>query len=121
MQDLHITYDEEGDILYIAFRTDRRASTLSLHDNILLRYDPQTIDVVGLTIIGFSDLLTLERQGQSLALRNLTELPPQLAQVITKLLNQPPLSFYLQLGEDQRHLTTRLSREFSLPELLLAA
>lgn len=121
MQDLHITYDEEGDILYIAFRTDRHASTLSLHDNVLLRYDPQTVEVVGLTIIGFSDLLAFERQGQPLALRSLTELPPHLAQVITKLLNQPPLSFYLQLGEDQRHLTTRLGREFSLPELLLAA
>jgi uncharacterized protein YuzE len=116
MQDIHIGYDEEGDILYIAFRTNRQASTLSLHDNILLRYDPQTAEAVGLTIIGFSELLNLERQGQQLLLRDLTELPRDLAQLIRKLLNQPPVSFYLQINEGSHRLTTRLGREFSLAE-----
>jgi hypothetical protein len=107
--------------LYIAFRTNRQASTLSLRDNILLRYDPQTAEAVGLTIIGFSELLNLERQGQQLLLRDLAELPQGLAQLVKELLSQPPVSFYLQIGQDGRNLTTRLGREFSLADLLLAA
>jgi uncharacterized protein YuzE len=121
MQYIHLTYDDEGDILHIAFRENRQASTLSLHDNLLLRYDSQTGEAVGLTMIGFSDLLDLERRGQSLPLRNLTELPSSLAQLITNVLGQPPVSFYLQWDEARHHLITRLGREFSLAELLLAA
>ncbi len=119
MRDLHLGYDEEGDILYLAFSPNRQASTLSLNDNLILRYDPQTHQAIGLTVIGFSDLLALEREGKSLPLRDLTALPDELGPRIKALITQPPLSLYLQPTEDLTHLTTRLAYQFSLADLLL--
>jgi uncharacterized protein YuzE len=113
-------YDEEGDVLYMSFVSNRRASTLSLNDNIVLRYDPQASEAVGMTIIGFSDLLALEREGKWLPLRDLTELPNELGELAWNLITQPPVSLYLQVSEGT-HLTTRLTRQFSLADLLLAA
>ncbi len=116
-----MAYDEEGDILYISFGANRRASTVSLNDNIVLRYDPQANEAVGMTIIGFSDLLALEGEGKQLPLRNLTELPNKRGKLVKKLIIQPPVSFYLHVSEGSSLLTTRLARKFSLTDLLLAA
>lgn len=41
--------------------------------------------------------------------------------MVTNVLGQPLVSFYLQWDEVRRQLTTRLGREFSLVELLLTA
>lgn len=121
MRDLHLGYDEEGDILYLTFSTNRQASSISLNDNLVLRYDAQTHQAIGLTVIGFSDLLTLEREGKPLPLRDLTQLPGELGQRIKALITQPPLSLYLQPNEGLTQLTTGLARQFSLADLLLAA
>ena len=121
MRDIHLAYDEEGDILYLSFGPNRQASTLSLNDNIVLRYDPQAHKAVGLTVIGFSDLLVLEGQGKLLPLRDLAELPNALGQLIKALITHPPVNLYLQISEDRTHLTTRLAHQFSLADLLLAA
>ncbi len=121
MRDIHIAYDEEGDILYLSFGANRQASTLSLNDNIVLRYDSQANEAVGITVIGFSDLLTLEREGKRLPLRDLIELPNELGKLVKNLLTHPPVSLYLQVSESSTHLTTQLARQFSLADLLLAA
>lgn len=118
MRDIHMAYDEEGDILYISFVSNRRASTLSLNDNIVLRYDPHAGEAVGITVIGFADLLALEREGKWLPLRDLTELPGDLGGLVWDIITRPPVSLYLQISKDAR-LMTRLAREFSLADLLL--
>jgi uncharacterized protein YuzE len=118
MRDIHMAYDEEGDILYISFVSNRQASTLSLNDNIVLRYDPHAGEAVGMTVIGFSDLLALEREGKWLPLRDLTELPDDLGKLVWNIITRPPVTLYLQVGGDAR-LMTRLAREFSLADLLL--
>lgn len=120
MRDIHMAYDEEGDILYMSFVSNRQASTLSLNDNVVLRYDPEAGEAVGMTIIGFSDLLALEREGKWLPLRDLTELPGELGELVRNLITRPPVNRYLQVS-DGTHLTTQLTRQFSLADLLLAA
>ena len=53
MNSVRITYDAEGDILYIAFGTPRPATGYQLSDQILLRMDPETDTPAGLTIFNF--------------------------------------------------------------------
>ena len=119
MRDFHMAYDEEGDILYLSFVSNRRASTLSLNDYVVLRYDPQAREAVGMTIIGFSDLLAVEHAGESLPLRDLAELPDQLGMLVWDLITRPPVTLYLQITENNQ-LMTRLTH-LSLADLLMAA
>ena len=53
MNSVRITYDAEGDILYITFGTPRPATGYQLSDQILLRMDPKTDTPAGLTIFNF--------------------------------------------------------------------
>lgn len=119
MRDFHMAYDEEGDILYLSFVPNRQALTLSLNDYVVLRYDPQAHEAVGMTIIGFSDLLAVEHAGESIPLRDLAELPDKLGMLVWDLITHPPVTLYLQITESHR-LMTRLTH-FSLADLLIAA
>lgn len=51
MKEPSIRYDEEGDILYIAFRPGQKALGINLTEHILLRFDPETKEAVGLTLL----------------------------------------------------------------------
>jgi uncharacterized protein YuzE len=53
MNSVRITYDAEGDILYIAFGHSREATGYQLSDQILLRMDPGGDGPAGLTIFNF--------------------------------------------------------------------
>jgi len=54
MRLIRITYDPEGDILYLAFGQPTAATGYRLSDQLLLRVDPQAQMPVGLTIFNFS-------------------------------------------------------------------
>ena len=53
MNSVRITYDAEGDILYIVFGHSREATGYQLSDQILLRMDPEGDGPAGLTIFNF--------------------------------------------------------------------
>ena len=53
MNSVRITYDAEGDILYIAFGNPRPATGYQLSDQILLRMDHEDNTPAGLTIFNF--------------------------------------------------------------------
>ena len=53
MNSVRITYDADGDILYIAFGTPRPATGYQLSDQILLRIDHKDNTPAGLTIFNF--------------------------------------------------------------------
>ena len=53
MNSVRITYDAEGDILYITFGTPRSSTGYQLSDQILLRMDPETGTPAGLMIFNF--------------------------------------------------------------------
>lgn len=50
MRPIRITYDPEGDILSITFGQPTEATGYQLSDQLLLRVNPQTQEVAGLTI-----------------------------------------------------------------------
>jgi hypothetical protein len=120
MRDLHFSYDAEGDVLYIAFDKGRKASSVSLNDHIILRFDAQTDEAVGLTLLDFSRLVSTD---QVLSLSRLGEFPAELRTKVLTILSTPPVSRYLHMlsPADTRTPTASLVRQFSLAELLLVA
>ncbi|MBF0254467.1 MAG: DUF2283 domain-containing protein [Candidatus Omnitrophica bacterium] len=46
-------YDEEADVLYVAVGNPRKALGADIGDGVIVRYDEQKKEVVGLTILGF--------------------------------------------------------------------
>jgi uncharacterized protein YuzE len=120
MRDLHFSYDQEADVLYIAFHKGRKASSISLNDNLVLRFDAQTDEAIGLTILDFSRLI---QEPEALSLSRLDEFPSDLRTLVWRILTCPPVSHYLRVTspvEGQRPAAD-LTREFSLADLLLAA
>ena len=51
---LRYSYDREADVMYFYFDRPRKAKTIELSDDFLLRLDPETQKVVGMTIVSFS-------------------------------------------------------------------
>ena len=49
-----IHYDAEADVLYISFGEPKPAEGLDIGDGTILRVDPETEKIVGLTILDFS-------------------------------------------------------------------
>lgn len=54
------SFDEEADVLYISFG-DPRPAIGDYIDGVLIRYDENTGEIVGVTIIGVADMLKKKR------------------------------------------------------------
>ena len=55
---LHLDYDEEGDVLYLAFGQPKPAVGVDIGEGVVVRYDEKKKEVVGLTIIGIGTKLS---------------------------------------------------------------
>ena len=51
------SYDKAGDVLYMSFDHPRESLTLDLGDGLLARYQEETGEITGFTIIGISRLM----------------------------------------------------------------
>ena len=49
-----IFYDKEGDVLYLSVGKPRRAVSQELGDDVLLRIDTETDEIIGLTVMNLS-------------------------------------------------------------------
>ncbi|MBI1742017.1 DUF2283 domain-containing protein [Candidatus Acetothermia bacterium] len=58
-------YDEEADVLYLSFGKPRKAVGVDIGEGVVVRYDEQRGEVVGLTILGIRSKL-----GQHLGKRS---------------------------------------------------
>ena len=47
-------YDAEGDVLYLSFGEPQEAEGIDIGEGMIVRVDPQSNEVVGITIIGLS-------------------------------------------------------------------
>lgn len=59
-------YDSEGDVLYLSVGEPRPAVSQELGDDILLRVDPETNEIVGLTVLNLSARFSSLQTPQSL-------------------------------------------------------
>ena len=53
LSDLTVDYDEDMDVLYVSRGMPRPAVAVEIEEGIVLRLDPDTQEVVGLTILDF--------------------------------------------------------------------
>ena len=53
-------YDQEADVLYISFGKPRPAVTVDMGNGLLARYEEETEELVGLTIVGASHVVQKE-------------------------------------------------------------
>jgi uncharacterized protein YuzE len=51
--ELVLDYDQESDVLYVSLGAPQQAITDEVEDDILLRYCPPSLEVVGITIVNF--------------------------------------------------------------------
>ncbi len=51
---LSFSYDKRADVLYISIGKPKKAISREIQDGILIRFDPKTKKIVGLTIIDFA-------------------------------------------------------------------
>ncbi len=114
MKFTRLTYDPEGDILYITFGQPTPSTGYQLSDQILLRVDPQTQQAAGLTLLNFSIHMQADRD---IPLTGLDE-DPETKSHLLHLLSSAPLDHFLQLNEEQQEVSARL-RHPSLQEALV--
>ena len=111
MNPVRITYDPEGDILYITFGQAKAATGYQLSDQILLRIDPQTQKAAGLTIFNYSVHV---QTGRGVGLAGLEEAPDKAALLLSTL-TSPPVSHFLSVTQKEA-VTQATLRHPSLPE-----
>ncbi|PON09918.1 hypothetical protein C2W62_52880, partial [Candidatus Entotheonella serta] len=104
MKVTRLTYDPEGDTLYITFGQSTPATGYQLSDQILLRVDPQTQLATGLTLFNFSIHLQADHE---IPLPGLDEVP-ETAPHLLHLLRTAPVDHFLQLTEDHQEVRVRL-------------
>ena len=105
MNSVRITYDPEGDTLYIAFGQPKGATGYQISDQILLRLEPDGSAPVGLTIFNFMHHVS---SGQGI---ELSDVDDDLATILAS----KPVSQFLQVHNCAGNLTAYL-REPSLRE-----
>lgn len=92
-----LTYDEEGDILYISFYPGEKGTGVELNENILLRFNSEEKKALGLTLFNFSVLIQITETGpRSFPLNGLADIPQELREVVTHIITHPPVSHYLK-------------------------
>lgn len=98
METVELSYDEEGDILYVDFLKGRKASYQSLTDNIVLRFDSQTFEPVGLTLIDFSRMLPQAGGiAPHFAFSRLNDIPTDRRNQVLDILMHAPVNRWLDL------------------------
>ena len=55
--EINLDYDSEADVLYISFGPPRPAIGLEPEEGLVLRLDPETDQLVGVTIVGLRERL----------------------------------------------------------------
>ena len=59
---LIVSYDKDADVFYLSFGEPKPSVTEELDDYVLVRRDPKTHDVTGITITNLSDYFAKKRE-----------------------------------------------------------
>jgi uncharacterized protein YuzE len=104
MTPTRITYDPDGDTLYITFGQPTAATGYQLSDQLLLRVAPQSQTAAGLTIFNYSVHTRAANELSLPGLEEIAEVKPMLLQI----LHSPPVSHFLHVTESPRGFTATL-------------
>ena len=99
MDEAIYTYDEDSDILYIAFAPGEKGTGIELNDHILLRLNKSEGRAIGLTLFDYSVLVQPTELGpRSFPLAGLNELSDELRQLVLKVITKAPVNEVLSLS-----------------------
>jgi uncharacterized protein YuzE len=115
MNPVRITYDPDGDILYLTFGQPTVATGYQLSDQLLLRVDPKTQSAAGLTICNYSIHTSTTRK---LPLPGIAD-DPDVKPVLLRILTTAPVNHFLRLTKGKQGITATL-RSPSLQEAVAA-
>ena len=119
-----IHYDAEGDILSVTFTdaTEQSQKGVALSDNIVLYYDPATEKPLKLILISYQAMVQASQQTP-IALDGLAQAPAKVQATVTALLQQRPLTAFLQLvgRRGKVPLTSQLHEIFTSTTLQMVA
>lgn len=111
-----IHYDAEGDILSVTFSeaAGQRHTGVELSDNIVLYYNPETEKPLELILVSYQAMVQASQQAPIL-LDGLTQAPAKVQATVTALLQQTPMTAFLQLVgvQGKQPLTSRLHEIFT--------
>jgi uncharacterized protein YuzE len=86
-------YDEPSDTFYVSFSPGETATGIELNEHILLRINKAERRAVGLTFFEYSLLAQRTEIGpRSFPLTGLTELSPELRELVLEILSKPPVT-----------------------------
>jgi hypothetical protein len=100
MKDIH--YDAEGDILTVNFvkTTDKPQAQkhigVELVNNIILHFDPAHEQPLEMIVVSYSRLVKLTRRSP-MQMKKLLQYPKRLQRIALKLIQQAPVSNFLEL------------------------
>jgi hypothetical protein len=119
-----IHYDAEGDILSVTFSeaTGQNHSSIELSDNIVLYYNSETEKPLQLILVSYQAMVEAS-QKTPILLDGLAQAPAKVQATITALLQQRPLTAFLQLmsAQGKLPLTSRLQEVFTPTALQMVA
>ena len=61
-------FDQEGDVLYISFGEPRKAVSKELKNDIAIRVDPKSGEIIGFTILNFMKRFRLKKKPEEIKL-----------------------------------------------------
>jgi len=65
---INFFFDEEGDVLDITFGKPRKAVAKELRNDIAVRVDPKTGEIVGIVILNFLERFRLKKKTEQIEL-----------------------------------------------------
>ena len=111
MRPVRITYDPDGDILYVTFGQPKPSTGYQVSDQILLRIDPETQKASGLTIFNYTYHTSTPRDIPMPGIEELADVKP----LLLAILSSAPVNQFLRVSTAKEGtMATLLSP--SLPE-----
>lgn len=93
MKPIRITYDPDGDTLYVTFGQPAASTGYQLSDQILLRVNPETQTASGLTIFNYSHHASAPREMLMPGIDEHPQVKPQLLRIM----NSGPVNQFLRV------------------------
>jgi uncharacterized protein YuzE len=104
MRPVRITYDPDGDILYVTFGQPVASTGYQLSDQILLRVDFQTQKATGLTIFNYSHHASVSREIPVPGIEEHPDIKP----VLLNILGSAPVNQFLRVTPGKQGLSATL-------------
>ena len=104
MRATRITYDPDGDILYVTFGPPVTSTGYQLSDQILLRVDPKTQLASGLTILNYSHHASASREIPLPGVEEYCDAKP----LLLRILGSAPVSQFLSVTTGIRGISVTL-------------